>query len=374
VYLKVTSRTTAVSADIVPARVTTSPFPLTVLAGPDALRTLREEGLRAESVRALVGASGGPKWLVLHGLDRALFPWLLAGARAKVHAVASSIGGFRFACLASRDPVAALSRFAEAYPEQRYGPRPSAAEVSREGEKILDALLGEDGIAPLLSHDVVKLHVVTARMRHLSAFEGRVQWLGLGVAALGNAVHRRALASTVERVVFDRDGDPGPFAPWRDLPTTHVTLTEANVRDALLASAAIPAVMAGVRDLAGAPRGMYRDGGMADYHFGAEIDPQEGLTLYPHFYSHLVPGWFDKGLPWRRTRGLRRVVLIAPSESYVASLPGGRIPDRGDFPRLSDDARIAAWKRVLSMGSALGEAFAELTEGGRIRDVVRPLP
>ena len=50
------------------------------------------------SVRAFVGASGGPKWLVLHGLDRVLMPWLLAEARP-IHAIGSSIGSWRMSHL-----------------------------------------------------------------------------------------------------------------------------------------------------------------------------------------------------------------------------------------------------------------------------------
>ncbi len=50
---------------------------LALLAGPDAMAILRERGLRAEDVDVVPGASGGPKWLVLEGLDRFLFGELL---------------------------------------------------------------------------------------------------------------------------------------------------------------------------------------------------------------------------------------------------------------------------------------------------------
>jgi hypothetical protein len=181
------------------------------------------------------------------------------------------------------------------------------------------------------------------------------------------------MGASVERVVFDAGGDPGPFAPWRHLPTRHVPLTAGNVEAAHAASAAIPAVMHGVRDPVGAPKGTYRDGGVADYHFGREIDSHEGLSLYPHFYPHLVPGYFDKSLFWRRTRGLRRTVLLAPSAEFVASLPGGRIPDRTDFARLRDEERLPAWRTVLQRSRELGEAFGELVYGGRIGRVAEPL-
>jgi hypothetical protein len=346
---------------------------LSILAGPDALAELRDGGLSPERVRVFVGASGGPKWLVLHGLDRVLFPWLVSGARAPVHAIGSSIGAWRVATLASEDPAAALERLCHEYIEQRYSARPSPREVTQGGEKILGAVLGSSGVAPLLRHRHLRLHIVTVRMRHLAALEGAGQKLGLAFAGLCNLVDRRALALSLERVVFDAEGDTAPFAPFASLPTRHVPLTEHNALSALYASAAIPAVMAGVRDPHGAPPGMYRDGGVADYHFGQEIDARDGLTLYPHFYPYLVPGWFDKALPWRRTRGLSRTLLIAPSREHVAALPGGKIPDRDDFVRMDDSTRIARWRQVIELGHRMGEEFMELVEGRRIGEAARAL-
>jgi hypothetical protein len=351
-----------------------SSSPLDVYAGSEALAEIREVGLLRDRVRAIVGASGGPKWLVLRGLDRVLFPWLLAGARAPLHALGSSIGSWRLAALACADPLAALDRFERAYAfEQRYEGRPSAADVSREGERILGVLLGPDGVSPIIAHPTIRLHIVTTRFRHLGAYEDRRQWLGLGIAALLNAASRNALRLSVERVVFDAQGDAGPFAPWRQLPTRHVPLTVDNAYGALCASAAIPGVMQGVRAPTGAPAGIYRDGGVADYHFGAEVDAVDGITLYPHFYSHLVPGYFDKGLRWRRTRGLRRTVLIAPSAAFVASLPGGKIPDRNDFVRMSDPERLRASSTVLERSRELGDAFGELVSSGRMRSAAQLL-
>jgi hypothetical protein len=339
---------------------------LSILAGPDALAELRDGGLKPERIRSFVGASGGPKWLVLHGLDRVLFPWLTSRGRAPLHAVGSSIGSWRVAALATREPLRALEHLCNEYIEQRYSKKPTPREISAGGEKILTTVLGSDGVAPLVTHPLLRLHIVTTRMRHLGAREGFVQQLGLGAAVVFNAIDRRALGLSLERVVFDADGDPGPFAPWQSLPTTHVALTERNALAALHASAAIPGVMEGVRDPHGAPPGTYRDGGVADYHFGREIDPNDGLTLYPHFYPHLVPGWFDKLLPWRKTRGLKRTIVIAPSREHVASLPGGKIPDRADFATMSDKSRIAAWHQVIALGGRMREELDALLQSNRL--------
>lgn len=346
---------------------------LSILAGADALAELRDGGLKPERIRSFVGASGGPKWLVLHGLDRVLFPWLLERASAPLHVVGSSIGSWRAATLATREPLKALEHLCHEYIEQKYSAKPPPREISAGGEKILTATLGSDGVAPLVEHRLLKLHVVTARMKHIGAREGALQQLGLGAAIVLNAIDRRALGLSLERVVFDAGGDPGPFAPWQALPTTHVPLTQHNALAALYASAAIPAVMEGVRDPHGAPAGVYRDGGVADYHFGHEIDAADGLTLYPHFYAHLVPGWFDKMLPWRKTRGLRRTIVIAPSKEHVASLPGGKIPDRDDFVTMNDRDRIAAWRKVIALGDAMAGELNDLLQGNRLGAVAQPL-
>src|SRR5688572_33465778 len=95
---------------------------LSIRAGPDALRIVRERGLRAEDVDVVPGASGGAKWLALAGLDRYLFGEFFQQPRARpLHLIGSSIGSWRMACLAQRDPVAALRRGHGAYVhEQRY--------------------------------------------------------------------------------------------------------------------------------------------------------------------------------------------------------------------------------------------------------------
>ena len=44
-----------------------------ILAGRKALPIIRDEGLDPDRVQVVAGAAGGPKWLVLYGLDRWLF-------------------------------------------------------------------------------------------------------------------------------------------------------------------------------------------------------------------------------------------------------------------------------------------------------------
>ena len=350
---------------------------LTLRAGPEALAIVRERGLRAEDVDVLPGASGGAKWLSIGGLDRFLFGEFLAGPRERpMHLIGSSIGSWRMACLAQRDPVKALARGHHAYIyDQRYPSKPTAAEVTRVLAGALDALLGPDGADEILAHPWARVHIITARGRWLAGSHRRFALMaGLALAAAGNFLSRRTLALQLERVIFHSCGDETPFAHLADLPTRHVPLTRENVRDALLASGSIPLLLEGVRVAGAPPGGIYWDGGVLDYHLDLDFGGGSGLVLYPHFYAHVVPGWFDKSLPWRRAPAFnfRRTLLIAPSDEYVASLPGRKIPDRRDFYGMPAEERMRRWQAVLDASERLGDELGELIERGRIADRVAP--
>ncbi len=277
------------------------------------------------------------------------------------------------ACLAQYDPVAALTRFRDAYLAQRYDTDPTPAEVTAESRRILDRLLGDTGEAEILSNPDRRLHVITAAVRGpLASERRRIQMLGLALAAATNLVSRRALALQLRRVVFHA-GDNTAFTGLGDLPTTHVRLTVDNLRPALLASGSIPLVLEGV-PIADAPGVLHRDGGIVDYHLDLAFGDGDGIVLYPHFYPHVVPGWFDKALRWRRGRpeNFRRTLIIAPSPGFVARLPGGRIPDRKDFYRLGHDDRLVAWRRAMAETEAMADELAELVETGRVADAIEP--
>ena len=95
--------------------------------------------------------------------------------------------------------------------------------------------------------------------------------------------------------------------------------------------------------------------------------------LYPHFYPHVVPGWFDKSLSWRRAAAtnFRRALLISPSPDFVASLPGGKIPDRRDFYTMPEAERMRRWQGVVDASEALGDELGELVASGRIAEHIR---
>jgi hypothetical protein len=97
------------------------------------------------------------------------------------------------------------------------------------------------------------------------------------------------------------------------------------------------------------------DGGIIDYHFDTPLDYANGIVLYLHFSPRLVPGWFDKMLPWRSPRpaSLDNLLLVTPSHDFIATLPNGRIPDRHDFMRMDNTQRKTSWRKVLGGDGAI---------------------
>ena len=78
---------------------------LELRVGKGAAKRLAEEGWHADLVDGLIGASGGPKWLILGQLDRVLISELLSGRSRPLDAVGSSIGSWRHAAMAQPDPL-----------------------------------------------------------------------------------------------------------------------------------------------------------------------------------------------------------------------------------------------------------------------------
>ena len=255
----------------------------------------------------------------------------------------------------------------------RRGRRPSARQVSERFGASLQDFYG-DRIGGLLRHPRYRLHVFTARGRHLLAREHRLRTpLGYLGAFVANGLHRRALGGWIERVVFSTPGSVLPFAT-DDYRTRRVDLVEDNFRSALQASCSIPFVLQSVTGIPGAPAGAYWDGGITDYHLHLNYAPDErGLVLYPHFQRAVVPGWLDKGLKWRHkaTHFLDDVVLLAPDPAWVRQLPNGKLPDRNDFVRYGTDlqARVRAWSAAASASVQLAEEFARWAENPTMEQV-----
>lgn len=331
-----------------------------VLAGPIARKQLLERGLQADDISLLLGASGGPKWFVLAGLDEHLASDWLPTRERPLDMLGSSAGAWRMCALAQPDALAATRRFAHCYSHLDYPAGCSRQQVTAISRTVLDALLPDsETAAAVVANPMRRLHLVAARARHLTAHSrALIQLAGITLAAGANAINRRWLARFYQRTLFHHP-EALPPVDWPELGLTSVPLSTANLAEALFASGSIPMVLDGVRDIPGAPNGLYVDGGVTDYHF--ELDgPADGLVLYPHFYPEITPGWFDKGLR-RRTapERLARTIVLCPSPEFIARLPFARIPDRGDFNALPHAARVRYWQRVIGESRRLGDAFGE---------------
>jgi hypothetical protein len=350
---------------------------LVVKAGAAARRLIEREGFSPGLITHMGAAAGGPKWLILNRLDRALFGEWLRPRTQPLIAVGSSIGSWRLACAAQRDPIAAIERFEAAYIEQRYGPKPGAREVSAEAQRILAVLLGERGVDEILAHPWLRLNVVTARARAATgSTTPLLQKAGLLGALLANTAHRRALGAFFERTILHSPQSP-PVSLRPDGFRTHTApLSRDNFVPALLATASIPTVMTPVRVIPGTPQGAHLDGGMIDYHMDLPLAEPGGILFLPHFGERVVTGWLDKFLPWRKPRHLAHTLLIAPSREFIETLPQKRIPDRHDFYRYAgrDDERIRDWKACVTAGQQLADEWMELVTKGRVAEVARPLP
>ena len=152
-------------------------------------------------------------------------------------------------------------------------------------------------------------------------------------------------------------------------PIDRVGLSSANLADAILASGSIPLVLDGVRDITGAPPGTYRDGGVIDYHLDLPAAANGKLALFPHFFDWFKPGWFDKRLAWRQVSpaNFSQTLVICPSAEFVASLPGGKVPDRTDFVRLPTGPDALGEGPLRDELELRAPALVELREHGRVR-------
>lgn len=344
------------------------------------MAVIKKQGLDPRMVSIIAGAAGGPKWIILAGLDRAIFfSWLKKTRKEPLFLVGSSIGAWRFAACTHNNALKAIERFQYAYIHQRYDRVPTPEELTAECARILNEYIEDPDDSGILHHSYYRLSILADRSRGLlSTDESLSLGTGLALTALGNTVTRRSLGLFLERTLFYDPRDIPPFFGMDRFPIHRVPLTGANLKSALMASGSIPLVMAGIDGIPGAPRGMYRDGGLIDYHLDIPYSAGDGkIVLYPHYTDRMIPGWFDKALKWRKPvpDHIASVLLVSPSSEYISTLPNKKIPDRSDFKRFKfrDDERIACWNTVLRESERLGEEFLETVTTGRIADMIRPL-
>jgi len=345
-----------------------------IYAGKTAYKTLQEEGFQQSLFTSFLGASGGPKWFILYALDKYLFGQFFKGRTQPLQLIGSSAGAFRAACLAQKDPVAAIERLAVTYAETVYSDNAKPDEITRKAREILDTVFGEHGAQEVINNPIFKAHFVVAKANGLAASENKIlQGAGLLTSYVRNRINRKLLTSQYERFIYQTPTSTLSINDPYKFKTHHVVLNQSNIKEALLASGSIPMVMEGIKNIGDSPEGTYRDGGIIDYHFDFKIE-NKGLILYPHFNSQPKAGWFDKNLSRKvSTEHYNNIVLICPSKAFVNALPYQKIPDRNDFTTMDANTRIAYWKTVMAKTEDLALELASVINDSKV-NLIQKLP
>ncbi len=337
---------------------------LKLIAGKTAKARIERDGLGPSMVRAVVGASGGPKWLVLAGLDRFILGKWLPQADQTIDLIGSSIGAWRMAIAAHPDAAMMLDSFLESYLNYNFDKNDSPADTTRKCYVMLDSVLSKKDRDAIVSNPSRNLNIVAVRCRGMAADPSPVkQGLALIAAAASNAISRGTLINRFERVVFHSGEHVALSEQWAGFGRLDVPLQADALTDAVMASGSIPAVVEPITQILGAPPGVYRDGGIIDYHFDCRWQIDNGIILYPHFYTYLIPGWFDKQI--KRRAGpevLDHMLLLAPSDDFIETLPNGVRTDRKDFLKFEDRERQTRWRQVVGESQRLADEFQELLD------------
>jgi hypothetical protein len=351
---------------------------LIFLAGKKALSIIKEEGLRPERVKVIAGAAGGPKWLVLNHLDRVIFSQWITPRKDPLFLIGSSIGAWRFAAVSTKHPNDAIEKFQSAYIHQSFQPNPTPEQVSHTSATVLDAYLDDEKVFDIIHHPYIRLNIMAVRSKWPVASDKKTLLAsGLAAAIIANFMSRNFLKFFFERALFYDPRTLPPFFNADQFPITKIPINDKNLKHSLLASGSIPLVMSGIQNIPGTPKGIYRDGGLLDYHPDISFTKEDGIVLFPHYMNKIIPGWLDKALTWRKPSrfNMDNVVLIFPSKKFIESLPYKKIPDRKDFYLFEgrQNDRISYWNLVVEQSKRLGEEFLETVQTNKIQKRIKPM-
>ncbi|MDP2560223.1 hypothetical protein [Psychrobium sp. 1_MG-2023] len=349
---------------------------LDVSAGSTALSHIHRHGLHPDYFHTMLGASGGPKWFTLFGLDCYLFGEFFNGRTTPLRLIGSSAGAFRFSALAQANPIAAIRRLADDYAALDYPKGATAQEIELKSIALVNKTLGDTGIKEILENPIFKANFITARTQGLLSSEvSLLQLFGLLNAFCANRIERSRLNKHCKRIVIGADVKSLVISDLHGLDTCYVELTPDNIKQSLLASGAIPMLLPGIPHINGAPPGVFRDGGLIDYHFNSKFEGSEEqpLVLYPHFTNQPKAGWFDKNLKRKPLDAhYDNVVMLTPTKDFIRQLPLQKIPDRNDFKTMSLTQRQTYWGEVMKQSHLLAQEFHTLVTKQQL-DHIKPL-
>ncbi len=352
------------------------PSSLKIQAGSLAKQLIEKEGLQAQHVDMIPGAAGGPKGIGLMGLDLAIFGDFLQRAKQRRFLIGSSVGAWRFASLIAQGEKKGAEQLAELYINLPFHKGMKIAEIEKISRDMLYDILGNQS-EKLVNHPDYHLTIIAAKAEHLFKSDQKLALYGSLLGIIGsNAISRNHLNKFMQRVICQPEHFPQFKIQDDAFKTLYVNFNRDNVGDWLMASGSIPGVTPAVKNIADAPQGAYRDGGLIDYHIDLPFD-SKGIVLYPHFTDSITPGWFDKMFKSRKANpeNQARTLLISPSVEYLKSLPLGRLPDRKDFVMkgLSDNKRKKLWRQSVAESQRMGDEFLELVEKQNFADVMENL-
>ena len=348
-------------------------YSLDIFAGPKAYQHIHENGLKPADITRIMGASGASKWLTIAGLDIAVFGDWLAASNHEISLFGTSVGAFKLAAAASADPALKLAQLAELYAEYDDSGLSGSMQdvITQSTRNMINKVLTPKVTKEILSNKRFRYHCGTVRPLGLFATNSlKRQGIALARAFAKSPFGRTELQNICERVIFKDPRSSEVIAAGDVYPTTTLDLNSNNLVNAVMSSGSMPIYMHPVKHLLHGKQENLYDGGMLDYHPIPDMfwRPDNGLTLYPHFYSEVKLKWFDKFYPWRRAgaKELDRVILLCPSRDFVNSLPDSRIPSRQDFQRYSKmpDIRKQKWKETVERSYELGYDFTQAIKSG----------
>jgi hypothetical protein len=349
---------------------------LRIKAGLRTYEIIKDGGFNFDLVSTYFGPAAGPRWLIASGFDLTLMKSGLLGRKRAVHLIGSSAGAWRFAAWLQPDALNCYQKFLNGYVDIKFKRADTPATILEKYKDLINLYLEDDALPFALANKKYRLAIITARARNLIAAENIwLQKTGLIACYLLNFISRNNIYRFADRVVFYNGSKPPSFCFRPQFRGSFVHMNEINFKYAVMASGAIPLVVKGVHDIYGAPQGVYRDGGLIDYHLTHQYAAKENdIVLFFHHQERIIAGWLDKKhlnrVPNAET--LKNVLMVFPTQSFVEKLPGEKIPDRTDFLTYIDDhkTRINNWRQAVQIAAPLGEEFLELVESGKIRDIV----
>ena len=238
-------------------------------------------------------------------------------------------------------------------------------------EEIIRYSLADQGITHIVTGGQKRLHVITSETQ-FKPKEGSNYKAQFARVVAKNLLSRTLMSSDIHRVVFTNDANAVEVFIPDGMTTRFQPLDQRSIIHALKATGSIPMLMEPVTEIA-APNKLLWDGALVDYHIGLSYN-SPGLVFYPHFADRIIPGWFDKFVPWRKASqtALDKMIMIYPSKDFIASLPDQKIPDRKDFETYFDqnETRIAQWYEVAKRGEEIAAEFDSLYLKGDLIDCI----